>query len=146
MQIYVTMPYKNDVLFVLYLQLCVEELMSDLLYMGVFAQTGVFLLCCLRPVSCVPNVASFTGLSIFLTAPLVLSDVYLHTQLYTKLFNQLCIMYYDNYMSLLTEYKCPDSYSKCGNGLECIRTAYFCDGRKHCKDGSDEDIGRCLGN
>ena len=50
------------------------------LYPQLLAYGGVFLFCfvCLRPVSCLPNVASFSGLSIFFIAPLLFSNVYLH--------------------------------------------------------------------
>lgn len=51
-----------------------------------------------------------------------------------------------NHLCSLTEYECPDSYSKCGNGLQCIRKQDVCDGRGDCKDGSDEDVDNCLGN
>lgn len=56
----------------------------------------------------------------------------------------LCMI--TNYYYPLKEYECSDSYSKCEDGLQCIRTHDFCDGRADCKDGSDEDVDKCLGN
>ncbi len=52
--------------------------MSYLRYLCLFAYSVViFCFVCLRPVSCIPNVASFYGLSIFFIASSLFSNVYL---------------------------------------------------------------------
>ena len=61
--------------------------MSYLRYLCLFAYSSVcccfFRGVCVRPVSCVANVASFPGLSIFLIAPSVFSNVYLQSKTFS---------------------------------------------------------------
>ena len=52
----------------LYLQLSVGGPISYLRYLCLFAYNGVVCFVCLRPVSCVLSVVSFSGLSIFVLA------------------------------------------------------------------------------
>ena len=34
---------------------------------------------------------------------------------------------------------------KCADGLQCVHTQYFCDGRPDCNDSSDEHPSTCKG-
>ncbi len=40
--------------------------------------------------------------------------------------------------------KCKDNFMKyCKNQQTCIHEKFFCDGHKHCEDGSDDDQEFC---
>ena len=43
----------------------------------------------------------------------------------------------DQFVCCSVEWKCPESYWKCANGI-CIVNVTVCDGQDHCGDGSDE--------
>jgi len=48
-------------------------------------------------------------------------------------------------LNTFTEIKCSEAEVKCDDGLQCVTKAHYCDGYKHCLDGSDENEENCKG-
>lgn len=44
-----------------------------------------------------------------------------------------------------TAKKCPEDFVKCEDDLQCLHVTQLCNGRRDCRDGSDENKDICKG-